>query len=73
MITHVMLEFAGGQALRLALEASKAAGEKDGDSLDGALRDLTEAVTKCKQELSLVKQDLDPGKHVSKYILSKSL
>lgn len=60
VITHVMLEFAGGQALRLALEASKAAGEKDGDSLDGALRDLTEAVTKCKQELSLVKQDLDP-------------
>lgn len=60
VITHVMLEFAGGQALRLALEASKATGEKNGDSLEGALRGLTEAVTKSKQELSLVKQDLDP-------------
>ncbi|KAG8946976.1 hypothetical protein FRC04_011272 [Tulasnella sp. 424] len=60
VVTHVMLESAGGQALKLALEASKAAGEKDGDSLEGVLRDLTGAVTKCKQELSLVKEGLDP-------------
>lgn len=68
VVTHVMLESAGGQALKLALEASKAAGEKDGDSLEGVLRDLTGAVTKCKQELSLVKEGLDPGKNTKTFL-----
>ncbi|KAG9019845.1 hypothetical protein FRB90_003435 [Tulasnella sp. 427] len=66
VVTHVMLESAGGRALRLALEASKAAGGKDADSLEGALRDLTGAVTKCKQELGIIKEGLEPDVYYSR-------
>lgn len=59
--TGIMVETAGGIALKHALEASKAAGEDDAAGVQAALEKLKPAIEKCREELTHMKDETSPG------------